>query len=225
MADGLGIKIYPEDKVQTFPDPSLGIGSKIVITRATAIYVTDAKKLTLYHTWEKTVRDLLTEKNIELLGQDSVDPSLDTWLRNNMSLTITRVAEVDVTETEPIDFQIIKRNTVDLEKGQTAIQTQGVKGEKEVIYTIKRVDGEEVSRTVKDTKVIKESVSQVLLIGIGPKLAKSGPYKDIVNDAAKKYLINGTALMCLMIAESNGNADSVNPDGPWYGLFQYSDDL
>lgn len=223
MADGLNIKIYPEDKVQTFPDPSLGIGSKIVITRATAIYVTDAKKLTVYRTWQKTVRDLLKEKDIELLGQDSSDPSLDTWLRNNMSLTITRVAEVDVTETEPVDFQIIKKNTVDLEKGQTSIQTQGVKGEKEVTYTIKRVDGEEVSRTVKDTKVTKQPISQVLLIGIGPKLAKSGPYKDIINDAAKKYLINGTALMCLMLKESGGSANTGYPDGAHKGLFQYTD--
>jgi len=228
MADGLNVKIYPEDQVQTFPDPSLGIGSKIIITRATVIYVTDAKKLTVYHTWKRTIRDLLKEKNIELLGQDSSDPSLDTWIRYNMSLTITRVAEVDLTQTEPIDFQIIKKNTVDLEKGQTSVQTQGVKGEKEVIYTIKRIDGEEASRTVKDTTITKQPVAEVLLIGIGPKLAKSGPYKDTINAAVesslnKNYSVNGTALMCLMIKESNGHADSINPDGPYYGLFQYEE--
>ena len=231
MADGVGVKIYPEDKVQTFPDPSLGIGSKIVITRATAIYVTDAKKLTVYQTWQKTVRDLLKEKNIELLGQDSVDPSLDTWLRNNMSLTITRVAEVKITETEPIDFKTIKKNSVDLEKGQTQIQTKGVNGEKQVTYKIKRVDGVEVSRTVENTQVTKEPVTEVQIIGIGPKLAKSGLYKDTINAAVKSslnknYSVNGTALMCLMISESNGNADSIGRDSndnpAYYGLFQYT---
>jgi len=221
IADDLNVKIYPEDKVQTFPDPSFGIGSKIVITRATAIYVTDAKKLTIYRTWQKTIRELLKEKNIELLGQDSSDPSLDTWLRNNMSLTITRVAEVEVTETEPIEFQIIKKNTVDLEKGQTAIQTKGVKGEKEVTYTIKRVDGEEVSRTVKDTKVIKEPVFQVLLIGIGPKLVHNVKYQDWLNQAAKQYLINATALYSLMLCESGGNPESGIPNSERQGLFQF----
>jgi hypothetical protein len=223
MIYNLGIKVYPEDKVKTVPPPELGIGSRITITRATEVNITDAKVTTTYHTWTETVKQLFAEKGIVLLGQDSSSPDLSSNLKYNMQIKITRVSDVEVSETEVIKFQSTSKKTVDLEKGQTSIQTKGINGEKKVTYTIHRVDGVEVSKTVKSSEITKQPQTEVTLIGIGPKLAKSGPYVDTINGAAKKYLINGTALMCLMLKESNGNSGSVNPDGPYYGLFQFSD--
>lgn len=223
MASNAGITIYPEDKFETFPDPKMGLGSKIIITRATPVLVIDAKKSYTYRTWKETVGELIKEKKIDLLGQDSVTPSQNEKITYAMKITITRVAEVEVTEKQPIEFNIIKKRTVDLERGTTAIETYGIKGEKEIIYIIKRVDGEKVSKTIKETKVTKEPESQIVLIGIGPRLAKSGPYKDTINAAAKEYLIDGTSLMCLMLAESGGSADAGYPDSEYKGLFQYTD--
>lgn len=225
MLENLGVAVYPEDKVETVPEPYLGIGSQITIIRATKVNVTDAKKNYTYHTWQTSIADLLKEKGIELLGQDSVSPDIASKLTYNMNIVITRVAEVEVTETESIEFKVIKKNSVDLEKGQTEIETKGVKGEKQVKYLVKRVDGEEVSRSTIDTNIIKQPINQVTIIGIGPKLAKSGPYLSDINGAAKKYLINGTALMCLMLAESRGDPNNIGQDnyGTYYGLFQYKD--
>lgn len=223
MEYNLDLKVYPEDKVETIPPPEMGIGSKIVLTRATPIHITDAKIKTTYRTWSTTVKQLLIEKNIVLLGQDSVNPSLDQKLSYNMKIKITRMSEVETIEKQPIEYKVIKKNSVDLEKGQTAIQTKGINGEKSVTYIIKRIDGVEVSKSIKDTQITKEAQNQIVIVGIGPKLAKSGPYVDTINSAAKEYLINGTAIMCLMMKESNGHSGSVNPDGPYYGLFQYSE--
>lgn len=225
MLVNLGVTAYPEDKVATVPEPDLGLGSQITIIRATKINIIDAKKNYTYQTWKISISDLLKEKGIELLGQDSVTPDISSKLIYNMNIIITRVAEVEVTETEKIDFKVINKNSVDLEKGQTEIDTKGVNGEKQVKYLVKRVDGVEVSRSIIDTNITKQAVNQIVIVGIGPKLAKSGPYLSDINGAAKKYLINGTALSCLMIKESNGNVGSVNPDGPWYGLFQYTESL
>lgn len=222
MAKDQNIIIYPEDKITALPDPELGLGSKITITRATPVEITDAKVITIYRTWKKTIKEVLDENGIELLGQDSVSPDISNLVLYDQKIKITRVAEVEVTEKEAIEYKTIKKNSVDLEKGQTKTETKGINGEKEVKYKVKRVDGVEVSREKIDTKIMKEAVNEVQIIGIGPKLAKSGPYLDLINSAAKKYLINGTALMCLMMAESNGNRLSGYPDGPYQGLFQYS---
>jgi len=225
MLTDLGIRIYKEDKVQVFPDPSLHLGSQITINRALPVEVTDAKTLKVYRTWQETVGDLLKENNIELIGQDSVEPTLDAKLAQNIKIKITRVAEVEVTETESIDYKTIKKTDIDLEKGQTRVETKGVDGERKVTYLIKRVDGEEVSRTKKSSEVLKDPVNEVLIIGIGPKYTTLEPYKDTINDAARRYLINGTALRCLMIKESTGHADSigyVNDEPTYYGLFQYT---
>ena len=114
MLENLGVTVYPEDKVATVPEPDLGLGSQITIIRATKINVTDARKNYTYHTWQTSITDLLKEKGIELLGQDSVSPVVTSNLIYNMNIVITRVAEVEVTETESIDFKVIKKNSVDL---------------------------------------------------------------------------------------------------------------
>lgn len=225
MAAKLGVTIYPEDKVEALPNPSLGIGSQITIMRATKINVVDAKKQYIYRTWQENIAGLLKEKGIELLGQDSVSPDLTSKLIYNMNIFITRTAEVEVIETEAIDFKTINKKSADLEKGQTEIEQKGIAGEKQVKYLIKRVDGEEISRVVLETNITKQPVNQIVIVGIGPKLAKSGPYLSEINGAAKKYLINGTALMCLMMAESGGSADTGYPDATYKGLFQYTDDF
>lgn len=226
MVKKLNLTVYPQDKISTMPDPSLGIGSKITITRATPVNITDAKKTTLYHTWSTTVKQVLAENNIELIGQDSVSPEMAQNISYNMIIKITRVADVQVSETQPITYSTIKKNSVDIEKGQTSVQTPGINGKKQVTYNIHRVDGVDVSKTVINTQVLQDPQSEVILIGIGPKLAKSGPYKDIINAAVKSslnknYAVNGTALMCLMLKESNGHSTSGYPDGPYQGLFQY----
>ena len=196
MADGLNVKIYPEDKVQTFPDPSLGIGSKIVITRATAIYVTDAKKLTVYRTWQKTISDLLKEKNIGLLGQDSVDPSLDTWLRYNMSLTITRVAEVELTEEEVITYKVITKNDPTRYRGEPDIvQREGKNGQKILTYKVRRQDGVEVSRTLIDTQTTPAQ-DKIVLRGTKLKIKETitgrGTWYDQGYNAASHVWPKGT---------------------------------
>jgi len=223
MAADLGIRLYPEDKIQVFPSPAMHLGSQIIIHRALPVEVTDAKKVTLYRTWQETVGDLLKEKQIELLGQDSVEPALEVKLTQNIKIKITRVAEVEISEREPIDYKTIKKEDIDLEKGQTRVAQKGIKGEREVIYLVRRVDGEEVSRTRKSSQVIKDPVNEILIIGIGPKYTTLGPYRDTVNAAARRYLINGTALHCLMMRESGGSADAGYPDGQYKGLFQYEE--
>ena len=223
MLKDLSVTVYPQDKVTTFPPPELGLGSKIVIDRATPVLVTDAKISKTYRTWKQTIAELLSEQGIELLGKDSAEPAINTVISWNMKVKITRVAEVEVVQKEDIDFKTIKKNTVDLERGQTKTEQKGVKGQKDVTYLVKRVDGEEVSRKVTDTKITKEPVTEILIIGIGPKLVHSGYFQDYLNAAAKKTLVNATALQCLMMRESGGGTDTGYPDAYYKGLFQYEE--
>lgn len=223
MITDLAINIYPQDKINALPDPTLGIGSQITLTRATPVEVTDAKVVKIYRTWKNNIKDLLAENNIELIAQDSVEPPTETAISYNMKVKITRVAEFDATEREAIDFKTIKKNDVDLEKGQTKTEQKGIKGEKDVIYHIKRVDGEEVSRKIIDTKVLSEPTTEILIIGIGPKLVHSGLFIEWLNAAAKETLVNATALQCLMMRESGGTPEAGWPDAYYKGLFQYEE--
>lgn len=223
MLERLGVQVAPEDKLNAFPDPALGLGSVITIERAPVITITDAGVGMTVRSWASTVGDLLEERHLELLGKDQVNPALDTTVSDKLAIKITRVSEVEVTKTEPVSFTTKKTNSADLEKGQTETKVAGVAGAKEVTYLIRRVDGKETSRTITKSVVTKPPVTEELIIGIGPKLVKSGVYMDLLNAAAKKYLINATALQCLMIKESGGGANTGYPDATYKGLFQYTD--
>ena len=170
MLEELNVVVYPEDKINALPSPTLRIGSKITITRATPLELTDAKVKKVYRTWTKTVGDFIAENKLDLLGQDSVEPTEETEIYYNMSIKITRVAEIDIVEKEPIKFKTVKKYNNDLEKGTKNILQRGKDGEKAVTYHIKRVDGEEVSRKVTNTEVISEPVEEIQEIGTWVKV-------------------------------------------------------
>jgi len=219
----LKVEVWPEDVIKAVPPTEMGVGSRIAISRAMPLEVTDAKVTRTFRTWQKTVGEFLKEKNIELIGKDSVEPPLETELRANAKIKITRVAEVEVTIKESIDYKTSKTEDIDMEKGQSKVTQKGVKGEKEVKYLVKRVDGVEVSRKVLEANILKEPIIEKVIIGIGPKYVRSGPHQDLLNAAAKKTLVNATALQCLMLRESGGSADAGYPDAYYKGLFQYEE--
>jgi len=170
MIEDLAVTVYPEDKVNALPDPILRLGSQITIKRATPVEVTDAKVVRIYRTWKTNVQELLVENNLELIAQDSIEPSLETPVSYNMKVKITRVAEFDLTEKEPIDYKVIKKYNNSLEKGNKNILQKGHDGEKSVTYHIKRIDGEEVSRKVLDTQILSEPVEEIQEIGTWVKV-------------------------------------------------------
>lgn len=223
MLHRLGVMVAPEDKVYAFPDPALGVGSLVKVYRAPRMTIVDAGTAQQVRSWQTTVQGLLDEQQIELGNKDVVVPALDQPVAQDAQIKITRVAEVQITKDEVIAFSVKNVQSADLEKGKTQTTVAGVNGVKAVTYTVRRVDGKEVSRKISGSVVTKPPVSQVVTVGIGPKLAKAGPYMDVINAAAKKYLINGTALRCLMMKESGGGPNTGYPDASYKGLFQYSD--
>lgn len=161
----LNVNIYPEDIVKSFPDPALGIGSTITVYRATPVIVDDATVKTTYRTWVKTVKELFEEKQIELGDKDKLDPSLDSEIKPDMTITITRVTVVEVTKKEPIAFKIITENDSELDRCDTKIIQKGQNGQKLLTYQVTRENGKEVGRQLIKTEKIKEPVEEIIAKG------------------------------------------------------------
>ncbi|MBC2725474.1 peptidoglycan DD-metalloendopeptidase family protein [Desulfosporosinus sp.] len=75
------------------------------------------------------------------------------------------VSEGIRTETETIPFDVITEQDSSLSSGQTKVKQPGSDGQKEVQYAYVQKNGKIVSQTVKDEKVLKEAVSQVIKKG------------------------------------------------------------
>lgn len=212
---------YPEDRVVAFPDPNLGIGTVVSVTRAMPVTLQDGKRSHVLRTWQDTVGGLLNEKKIELGAEDLIAPNLTTKLTAESKITITRVAITNVVEKESIAFKVTKKDDATLNKGTTKVAKAGVNGLKALTYEVRREDGVEVSRKLVSTEVVKSPEDELQLVGTKPVITVRCKYNDLVLDAAIKNKVDANELCNRMMAESNGNPNSVGAGGKYLGLYQY----
>lgn len=165
MTSDLGIRIYNEDKVQIFPDPSLHLGSQITIERALPVTVDDGGKISVNRTWATQIKDFLDEQKIILGDQDRIDPDLTTWLRSDLKITITRVAETELKEEETVPYKTVNKDDPNMDKGQTRVEQTGKNGTKVKIYLVRRENGVEVSRQLIKEEITQEPQNKIVYVG------------------------------------------------------------
>jgi len=217
-----GVDYFPEDKVAYFPDPSLGIGTVITAQRALPVTVIDGKKTRVLRTWQTTVGDFLKEKKIELGSDDKIAPTLVTSLTKNTTITITRVARTNVTETEVVPYQTrVEKDYNQFVGGQTVLKA-GKNGRLEKTYLLIREDGELVSKTLLSTKTTEAAVTAVVSQGgLNPVPNHCKVLKDWVVNASTKNKIDPNSLYYRIIRESSCHANSSGAGGRYLGLLQY----
>ncbi len=167
--------IYPEDKLTFFPDPSLGLGSQITLYRATPVEVSDGGQSSTYRTFQNSVGAFLDEKKIEVGEKDQLTFSKDTSIAVNMKIEITRVTETEMKENETIPFKKVYKDDPSMLRGEEKMTQKGASGTKENIYLVRRENGQEVSRKLLSSKVIKEPVDQIILRGTKEIIYGTGP--------------------------------------------------
>ena len=165
MIESSNIKIYPEDKVKFFPDPSMELGSKIYIFRANPITVIEGKRKTVYRTWKTNVEDFLVENQIELADKDQISVDLDSQLSKEQKITIIRVAETTITKNSDIEFETIDKNDDQLLRGKTRVGQEGKLGKREKKYLVRREDGIEVSRKLISDTVVEKPQTKIVYHG------------------------------------------------------------
>lgn len=220
-----GVTYFPEDIVQAFPDPALGLGTVVRVERATPITIRDGKKTVQVRTWKKTVGEVLSEKRLDLGNEDRVGPTPVTLLQSNMTVTITRVARTEVVEKEIVPYETVIEKDYTQFVGTDVVLEQGKNGEREKRYLLIREDGELVSKTLLQTTITLAAQKKKVRQGsLKPVSSRCLQYKDWVVDASKKNGIDPNALYYRMQKESSCNPNSVGygPAGQIYeGMFQY----
>ncbi len=211
MLKALNVIWQEEDHIIAFPDPNLGMGAKIIIKKATKITINDANKISVYYTWQPTIKKLLEEKNINLGSNDQINQDLNTNLTSGMEIQITRVDVTEIKEKEIIEYNTITKNDPDLEKGKTRIESIGSNGLIEKTYRITRKDGVEISKELIDTQIINEKQDKITYIGTKPVVYGTGlaTWYDLIGGmtAASNTLPYGTKVLVVNIA--NGKSVEV----------------
>lgn len=165
VLEEVGIRLGKKDEVTPALDTELKKNMNIQITRAIPYTIeVDGEEIEGLTT-APTVQEILEEAEITLEEKDKIEPALDEKIEEDMEIKITRVTEETITEEEEIDYDTIRKNTSSLNKGTTKITQNGQQGKKENTIKVVYEDGEEVSREITESKVIKEPVDKIVKVG------------------------------------------------------------
>lgn len=161
----LGLIVYPEDKVWAFPDPALGIGSKITIVRAPIMYINDGGNKFVGRTWAETIADYFAERNLALSEYDQVSPEPGTLVYNGINIDIVRVSKSTETEVIDIPYKTIYKDDDSLEKGVYKVEQTGEVGKKEVVYQTTVENGESMNREIISERILALAVNKIIIRG------------------------------------------------------------
>lgn len=140
-------------------------GMQVVINRAFPVkVVADGEETTLY-TMGSTVSDLLDEAGVEVGEEDDVNRTLSSDVSDEATITVDRVEYIERTAKEEIPFETQTETSADIFEGEKEVVTAGVKGEKELVYKDKFVNGELESSELVSETTVKEPVKEVVKIG------------------------------------------------------------
>lgn len=168
--------IRTEESFETSVEYHLASGELLVTSIkdfAVSVDVIDAKSVTIRQGSEETtvklakgtVADALAFAGIETDGSQIVTPSTNTVISDGMVVTIKQVTYEEKTETQPIEYKTVKKNTDSLSIGKTEVHQKGVNGEEQITKKIKYIDGEKVSEEVIETKTTKKPVDEIIYVG------------------------------------------------------------
>lgn len=103
-----------------------------------------------------TVADLIKKSGIIVAEGDELSQRLDTVIKPNDTIKVTRVTTETVEEKVETPFEVVYVDDATMTKGTTLVMQEGVNKVVNNIYTVTYHDGEEASRVLDRTDVIQE---------------------------------------------------------------------
>lgn len=181
----LGVTVNEKDKINYELTDSIQEGMVITIHSSKSVSLVVDGKTTKYAMYQGTVADLLSLAQVTLGKDDYTKPDADTALKENMTVTVYRVEYKTETETEQVAFKTVTEKDSSLNAGTTKVVSNGVKGEDEVTYEVKYVNGKESVKSEVSRKTTKKPAAKVVKLGT----------KKVETTSSKEVTSNGVTSM------------------------------
>lgn len=211
-----------------FVGPSRGASVKPGMT----IEYRQAVALTVVHDGRKdgvitnaaTVRTMLAEIGVRLVGGDRVTPSLDARPADGMTVKIIRVGTRRESVERAIRFQTVTKRVRSLEYGTSKVIHQGRDGLKRTNYLTTYVDGKRTKRKLLGTTIVEQPVPKLIHVGIGfptcrcnrgSELGKATWYHARGLTAAHKTLPFGTVVKVVDLQTGRSVNVVIRDRGPY----------
>jgi 3D (Asp-Asp-Asp) domain-containing protein len=168
-------------------------------------YTTLNKKLVLVvdgsnkqiSTFKSNVEELLIEQNVKLNSKDMVSVDLDSKLKDNMNIKITRVKESKITEIQSIPYEVKIEKDNELNKGKTIVKQDGKEGQRNLVYKLVYHDGKNI-----DKQLVKEYISM-------------DPVDKIIKEGTKEKVVQVVSRGNVNRSSSRTNATNVSTESEY----------
>jgi uncharacterized protein YabE (DUF348 family) len=158
------IRVGPYDRL-SLTTGEVVEGSTIVIDRAKSITVRADGKEAVKYTVADTVGEAIKEMNLSLVGEDRVNPSLNSPLTAGTKVVITRVRTEVVETSHAVAFEVLEQKNANLAEGKKKVVKTGKEGQVVVRTAKVYEDGMLVSEKLLGKTVSKPAIQQVVAIG------------------------------------------------------------
>lgn len=192
---------------------SAGIGREgldLTVNTAKTITIETGGKDKTVQTTALTVGQALTEAGIAVDSDDKLSAKESAKLKDGLEFSVTKVDVKTVTKTKKVGYDTVYKNTDDLDKGKTKVDTDGKKGERTVVYVETRHDGKLVKRKEKSSEITRKARDKVVLVGTKEEAASAGGSTG-----------GNSVWDRLAQCESGGNW-SINTGNGFYGGLQFT---
>ena len=169
IASQVGVSVYPEDKLTILPTNNFladsAIGERIVVDSAIPVNLNIYGTQTVVRTHAKTVAEFEKSENIKLAKGDTISPIGSTKIVPNIGVFLIHKGTTIVNTTQSIAMPQQTVQDASLAYGTSSIRQKGSPGSETITYQINLVNGVEVSRTVLQTIVTVQPVTQIVVQG------------------------------------------------------------
>lgn len=180
------VKLYYGDTVAEAVEDSgftlgendvLSVDADTILREDAEVSITRYYHVTLAHDGEEQtllvkegdVVSALEAANLTLGKEDYTDVPLDQALTEGLVVTVSRVTYEETQETEAVAYSTKEEKTDSLYEGETKVKTEGVEGERTIVYRNKMVNGKVVETEEISNEVTTEPVDKVVLVGTKKK--------------------------------------------------------
>lgn len=208
------------------PAPSTRVtaGDEIVVAQSVAATVIYDGKTQAVRTNVLTAGGLLRQLGVVLGPYDRVEPSILAYPSEGSTIKVVRVNDAIERLHSKIAFKRETEPSSTLEMGIRKVQRRGVEGTRESAYRILYEDGKVKSRTFLGSKVLRDPVSELTLVGTHrPSLrsaskhqtGKASWYRQPGLMAAHRTLPFGTVVRVTNLANGKQVTVTIRDRGPY----------
>jgi uncharacterized protein YabE (DUF348 family) len=185
----INISLHPRDRVTPSGSMLLSPRTHIIIDKAFPVFVVADNIIAEIWTPVIAVSVFLEEEGYHLGSYDRIEPEGIEQLFSMARLQIIRVEKVYETEKIALPYEDLTRGNPALDRGFSQVVSEGRAGLKEELAEITYEDGEEVSRVVIQSFILKSPLNRVVEYGENIRLERNGH----VMEFTKAMIVSATA--------------------------------